>query len=1058
MDKILNQFFSMRMMALAMLVFLLAIAAATFLESMYGIQTAKLAIYNAKWFEFLLVYLTLNLISNLFKYQLFRREKIATLAFHLSFIVIMIGAGITRYISYEGLMIIKEGDKSNFIYSSDPNLWFKINDGKMEYSYAEKMFQSEIWNNDFDLDVEFPNHITPISISFVDFKSKRIDSLVVNDSVQGNALEIVTGGMSSNYLTENEFLMMGDVALSFEKKDAMPGIHVTVENGVAYLKSAFELSYLPMSQMQKYRQSGLEVPDSAYQTVAKNTKTIFQTATLYTAQGQQFVFKGLLKNAKKMLLPSGKKDVGKDYLTIKITDGQKEKTVVLAGGMGQLPDRQTFDFNGLVYEMEYGSTPISIPFSIACRDFQLDRYPGSNMPSSFASELTIVDPKNGVNEKRRVFMNNVLDYGGFRFFQSGYSPDETETHLSVNHDAIGTNVTYVGYLLMAIGMILSLFAPAGRFREINGKLTKIQERKNKMTVFTLLALASLSFPQILNAQKSGEPSTVKQQPIEAQFMSEEHADKLAHLPVQDFKGRIVPMHTLCDELLRKLYRGNTYEGHNAVQTIISMHMYPEYWTKQNIIYVPENIVERLKLKGKYCSYMDFSDGKGGFKWVKEYNEAFQRAEKNRDEFDKKLIKTVEKFQVLNQIFMWEYMKLIPVKKDPSQKWFVPLSKELESAGPNSSYLALRYFSSIDSCAKMNDFAFADKLLAEFKAFQKKEGAKVIPSESVIGAEVTYNKLNIFKSSMYAYLILGFLILILFYARIFSKNQSQKQSSKLPKIIKALLIPVSLYHVFGLGLRWYITGHAPWSNGYEAVIFIAFVTMIAGFIFSKRNVVVLAGAAILAFLMIFVTEMNLMDPEITPLQPVLKSYWLMIHVAIITGSYGFLGLGCVLAIQNLILYVFRNQQNGKIFTLNINELTYVSELTITIGLFMLTIGTFLGGIWANESWGRYWGWDPKETWALVSVLVYAVILHLRFIPGLSSKFVFNVVNMWGYTAILFTFFGVNFYLVGLHSYAQGDGLGKIPNGLIITFLIFVLFTIFAAIRNKQYKKLQSDELI
>lgn len=216
-------------------------------------------------------------------------------------------------------------------------------------------------------------------------------------------------------------------------------------------------------------------------------------------------------------------------------------------------------------------------------------------------------------------------------------------------------------------------------------------------------------------------------------------------------------------------------------------------------------------------------------------------------------------------------------------------------------------------------------------------------------------------------------------------------------------------------------------------------------------VILAGTAILASLMVFVTEMNLMDPQITPLQPVLKSYWLMIHVAIITGSYGPLGISCILGILNLLLYVFRNKKNGKLITTHINELTYVSEMTMTIGIFMLTIGTFLGGVWANESWGRYWGWDPKETWALVAILVYAVILHLRFIPGLAGKFLFNTVSMWGYASILFTFFGVNFYLVGLHSYAQGEGLGKIPNSIVIIFVSFVLFTILAAIRNKQYKK-------
>jgi ABC-type transport system involved in cytochrome c biogenesis permease subunit len=178
---------------------------------------------------------------------------------------------------------------------------------------------------------------------------------------------------------------------------------------------------------------------------------------------------------------------------------------------------------------------------------------------------------------------------------------------------------------------------------------------------------------------------------------------------------------------------------------------------------------------------------------------------------------------------------------------------------------------------------------------------------------------------------------------------------------------------------------------------------------------------------------------------------MIHVAVITSSYGFLGLAAILGLINLNLYIFRKQRTAMVVNLNISELTYVSEMTMTIGLFMLTIGTFLGGIWANESWGRYWGWDPKETWALVSVLVYAVILHLRFIPALNGKFLFNVVSLWGYSAILFTFFGVNFYLVGLHSYAQGEGLGELPLWLVVTIIIFILHTLTAAYMNKRFTK-------
>jgi cytochrome c-type biogenesis protein CcsB len=360
-------------------------------------------------------------------------------------------------------------------------------------------------------------------------------------------------------------------------------------------------------------------------------------------------------------------------------------------------------------------------------------------------------------------------------------------------------------------------------------------------------------------------------------------------------------------------------------------------------------------------------------------------------------------------------------------------------------------------AKSNDYSNANAELKKLIAIQRTAGADVVPSEFAVDLEIRYNKLNIFKSAQNSYFLIGLLSLIIFFISIFLKT-----SSKVAKIIRitgkvftALLLLIFLYHGAGLGMRWYISGHAPWSNGYEAVVFIAWVSMLAGFIFSRKNPSVLAGTALLAGLMIWVTQMNLLDPEITPLQPVLKSYWLMIHVAIITGSYGFLGLSAILGLFNLTLFIFRSAKNAKLVNIHISEITYISEMTMTVGLFMLTIGTFLGGIWANESWGRYWGWDPKETWALVSVLVYAVILHLRYIPALSGKFLFNAVSLWGYAAILFTFFGVNFYLVGLHSYAQGEGLGTIPSWLIVSVIIFGLFTALAAWRNKSFKSKQGS---
>jgi len=1064
MDKIIGHFFSMRMMALGMFVFLFAIGAATFIESAYDVQTAKLFVYNATWFEILLVYLAINLISNIYRHEMFKKEKLASLAFHLSFLVILIGAGITRFISFDVLMLIREGSSSNFIYSSDPYIWMKINDGNVQYVYKEKNYQSPQYFNRFNIGVDFPKHKTPIEVSFVNFRKKLVDSLVVNDSISESVLDIVTDGMTSNYLGKNNFVMLGDLAISFDKKNAMPGIEVFEENKKYYFKSVLDVAYLPMTKMREARQNGFEVADSSFTVVPANTKALLETATLYNVQNQQFVFKGIINNAKKILMPSARKDVGTDYLTVKITDGNKSKIIDLAGGMGQIPTSEIFEFNGLTYELEYGATKFELPFSIACRDFQLDRYPGTDAASSFASEVTVLDPKNKVKEDHRIFMNNVIDYGGYRFFQSAYDPDEKGTRLSVNHDALGTNVSYIGYLLMAIGMILSLFVKNGHFTEVRDKLSKIRLRKEALAI--LLLLSFNSFAQDLHVHNDSVPhghehanesikkpkAEINQTPQKAMFISSEHSEALSMMAIQDFRGRIIPFHTLSDQLLRKLSRKNTFKGKDAIATVLSMHMYPEFWMKENVIYVPSNLIKPLGIKDNYANYLDLSDGQGGFKLMKEYNEAFQKLESKRNEFDKKLIKVVEKFQIMNQIFMWAYMKIIPMKTDPNQTWFVPLSKELTGNAQILSIDALQYFTSVDKASKSGNWKKADENLIAFKNKQRIEGSKVIPSQSHFLTEVTYNKMNVFKNTSYLYLLSGLILLLVFLVRIFKnpKGKTEKRFDLINKIVRYMLFAVAIYHASGLGMRWYITGHAPWSNGYEAVVFIALVTMLAGFVFSRKNAAILAGTAVLAFLMIFVTEMNLMDPEITPLQPVLKSYWLMIHVAIITGSYGFLGLGAILSLMNLFLYVFRNKENGQRITLNISELTYVSEMTITVGLFMLTIGTFLGGIWANESWGRYWAWDPKETWALVSVLVYAVILHFRLIPGMNGKFTFNVAGLWGYSAILFTFFGVNFYLVGLHSYAQGEGLGQIPTGLIVTVVLFLAFTIYAGIKNRAYK--------
>ena len=1062
MDKITNALFSMRAMALGMLVFLVAIARATFIESTYGVQSAKVLIYNALWFEILLAFLSINLVANIIRYKMWVKEKITVFLFHISFLVIILGAFVTRNYGFEGRMSIREGEASNFIYTSEPYLWIII-DNKYQY-YSDPIYQST-YNpfyrkllgsdvNHFTMDFKIPNHATPIHVEHVKFQSKHKDSLMIHPKYKSTALDIVTDGMKSNYVVTGEKAVIGGVEIAFSNEPST-GINVIQRNGDLFMRPAMDMQFIPMKEMQKARQTGAAIPDSAYVRVKAGEEVPFATTTLYQIAGSQFVFKQAIKNAGKELVPTGKKDQGLDYLTIRMTDGNQSKLIRLAGGMNEVPVSTIVAFNGVSYDLRYGMRNREIPFSVKCDDFMLDRYPGSDVPSSYASDLRIIDPKNGVSKKQRVFMNHVIDHAGYRFFQSAYDPDEKGTILSVNHDEWGTNITYLGYLLMTIGMILSLFAKNSRFTDLLGKL-----KRSSALGLTLIAL---SLSNVISAQTTTHDHSAHQHEQEKQavappkqkpiFISDEQADEVARLLVQDFDGRIIPMHTLCDNLLRKIYRKNKFEGHNAVQTIMSIHLSPDAWVDKKVIQIPTAVREKLALSD-YASFRDLTLDNGQFKWINEYNAALQKPESGQNEFQKKLIKLVEKQQVFLGMLQWYYMKIVPLKNDPKQLWYNPFSPDLLKADTVSARLSVMYVGSL-----LENNSKSSGLLQQLKQVQRKLARPdILPSESHVSVEISYNKMGIFKNTEYTYLLIGFILMVLFFIKTLANPSDKgiKRFALIRKILVAILVVFFLYHGAGLGMRWYISGHAPWSNGYEAVVFIAWSTMIAGFLFSRSNPAILAGTTILAAFMIFVTELNLLDPEITPLQPVLKSYWLMIHVAVITSSYGFLGLAFILGVFNLFLYIARNQNNNTKLMRNINELTYVSELTMTIGLFMLTIGTFLGGIWANESWGRYWGWDPKETWALVSVLVYAIILHLRFIPGLKGKFAFNVASVWGYGAIIFTFLGVNFILVGLHSYAQGDGAVSFPWYVWVTVLAFLLVTVIAGIKNSKMNKIIREE--
>jgi cytochrome c-type biogenesis protein CcsB len=441
------------------------------------------------------------------------------------------------------------------------------------------------------------------------------------------------------------------------------------------------------------------------------------------------------------------------------------------------------------------------------------------------------------------------------------------------------------------------------------------------------------------------------------------------------------------------------------------------------------------------------DGSLDFSLKADYLKAFAKKASEQNAYDKDVIELNDKLQVMQQLLNGQYLRIFPIAGDKNNTWIAATMPEV--AGKGHANPAADYLLSVIQANKTGNWTLAEQKLEALKALQLQIGKDVVPSQTRVDMEIRYNTWNIFLNLMISYAILGTVILALAFGRLFKDS---KALSKTVNFVLALISIAALLQMFGLAVRWYISGHEPWSNGYEAVMFISWIGVMSGLLLYRNSnaFIPAAGCLIAVILMGFAHGGSQMNPQITPLVPVLKSYWLMVHVAIITSSYGFFGLSALLGTVVLILYIIDHKKiSGKVKA-SVVELTIVNEMSLTVGIFLLTVGTFLGGIWANESWGRYWSWDPKETWAFISIIVYAFVLHVRLIPGLRGKYLFNLLSLLSFSVIIMTYFGVNYYLSGLHSYAQGDPV-PIPMWVYITVIIVALM---AVVSYQRYKRRSS----
>ena len=1015
--KIGSILFSTRLMAVLFIVFAVAMGAGTFIESKYNTDTARILIYNSWWFEVIMVFFMINFIGNIKRYQLFKKEKWATLLLHLAFIFILLGAFITRYISYEGMMPIREGATESQVFSDKTFLTVFV-DGEYKGEMKRRVFEkqlllSPVTNNDFKLSGDFDN--VPFEVHYKNFimGAKQKIQPDAKGTLYLKLVEAGAGGREEHFLKEGEVQNIHNVLFALNKPTD-GAININTKGAAPTIQTPFEGNFMRMA-------------DKLQGKVAKDIEQPLMMRSLYSIGEKRFVFpdpptKGVIAYESNN---DFKAKTHEDALMITIKAEGQEKEVTILGSKGKIGEPQTVKIGNKDYSFFYGSKAYVLPFKIQLNDFIAKKYPGTEKSySAFESQVTVKDSLETFNAQ--IYMNHVLDYKGYRFFQSSFDPDEKGTVLSVNHDFWGTNITYLGYFLLYIAMMAILFTKHSRFADLKRKLEAVKAKKAVLAAIVFLMFSFNGWTQEHN--HSGHiqkmPSTKEIDSLINKYkVSEEHAAQFGRLIIQDAGGRMKPINTFSSELLRKVSHSDKYKDMNSDQAFLSMTQFASAWIQVPIIYIKAGNDSIRKIIGvdseaKFAPFISFFDAKGNYKLTPYLEEAFKSA--NPNQFEKDFIETDKKVNLMEAALSGRILKIFPIPNDPNSKWISYLElNESGMKGMDATYtksILPLYFGSLSNAATSNDYKSANELLESLNGFQKKFGSTVMPSEDKIDLEITYNKYDVFKNLPYWYLTAAVLMLLLTIIEIFKSRKAIRVSINVIHVIIGLLF---VLHTLGLIARWVISGHAPWSNAYESIIYVAWATMFFGLAFDRKSKLTVASSAFVTAMILMAAYMNWIDPEIANLQPVLNSYWLLLHVAVIVASYGPFALGMILGFVSLLLILFTNEKNKNKMDLNIQELTYINEMALTIGLIMLTIGNFLGGQWANESWGRYWGWDPKETWALISIMVYAFVIHARFVPALRGKWIFNLMSMFAFVSILFTYYGVNFHLVGLHSYASGE---------------------------------------
>ena len=634
-----------------------------------------------------------------------------------------------------------------------------------------------------------------------------------------------------------------------------------------------------------------------------------------------------------------------------------------------------------------------LPFSITLNQFEIIYYKGTLAPMDFISHISVADKDCHRQIQGKVSMNHIFSYQHYRFYQSGYSEDNEGSVFSVSHDPYGIGITYAGYTLLLLSTVFFFFSPQSRFRQ----LLKSPLLHRSLTVILLLFAFSLNS----NFLKANSPSP--------KVLPREVAEHFGDLYIL-YNNRICPLQTFARDFTIKLYGSSSYKGLTPEEVLTGWLFYYDSWKNEPIIRIKSNEARKLlEIEGNYARLKDYISTINEYKLEKMMN----HIRSGEQVTDKRGIEEAdEKFNIINLVCTGAMMKIFPCRNIAGKtlEWYSQ-SDQLPQDMDNDKWVFIRKsMSYVNEMIVMKKYNDACLLLEKIKKYQQKECDGLLPADNKFKAEKIYNQFDYSKSVAMACICIG-LICFIYYCHCMA---SQKRTSRKAIIILNILLwIVFTYLSAAICLRGYVSNHLPLSNGFETMQFMAWCTLLLTFLLQRKFAMLLPFGFLLCGLTLMVSMLGDSNPQITQLMPVLQSPLLSIHVVVIMIAYSLLAFIMLNGVTAVILH-----QSQKECKEQIERLQIISQIILYPAIFLLAIGIFIGAVWANVSWGRYWGWDPKEVWALITMLVYALALHPRSLPWFHRTMFFHVFCITAFITVLITYFGVNFLLGGMHSYANG----------------------------------------